>query len=994
MRQSHQPSMHTHDRPTTAGSRGTRMAVRSCRSRAVPVSLGCASGILIPADVHADTLDGTVDSIDLAGREPLLAAPAELGSAATTLSPPKAIRTTRTRITTLLTADRGGILILCGSAVVLLVLAGAAAVGLIETTRTRLGYAAILPSALLAAAVGFRAFRERRLAPKVRKAWLFVAAAHFSYAIGIAFGGYRLPLADDPPGIMAGAFLLLFYPLLLIGLLAFPTERRRRVFWLDTATALLAGATIFWYVVPPLWSSTAGTAFGRALATAAAVGDYLLVLGLAAILFRRSLPTLLPGLQLLAAAVAVFWVGQIGDAILQSGGTTEAELGYLWIHVVQGLLVAASAQTMIVRSRLRRSSAPVAAVRAARRFAFPIASFSYVGIALGYAIMLHAASRAAPSDLRTMVAVGGVLVALMVLRQSVVIRDSERARETIRASEERFRALVQHASDVVTVVDADGIVRYQGASAERVLGRAPLPPGTPLVGELHPDDEHVLTATLQEALRSGGTPVRGEWRSRHASGTWLHLETVATNLIGDGIIDGIVLNSSDLTERKALEEELTHRAFHDPLTGLANRALFSNILDLALIRARRSGKGTAVLFLDLDSFKTVNDLLGHGAGDSLLVEVAVRLRREVRVSDTVSRQGGDEFAVLLDDMSHADDALVVAGRILSALRIEVPTGGEGAISVTASIGLAIATGVESREEMLRMADSAMYEAKRAGGDRLLEFAELMGKAHGADRLGEADLRRALELGEFAVRYQPIQSVLDGRMTAVAAESRWFHPRQGLLPPEEFMPLAEVTGHDLALGYHIMEEACRQVGTWQRRYAGAARLGLNLRLTGRQLQDPALGEQVRGILSRTGMTPGTLALEITEGDLLDLRQHLLRRMHPLRELGVKIAVAEFGAGCRVLNTLSGFPLDVLRLDSSLIGDLRKGDHLAASAVVNLGRSLNLQTLADGVDGPEQLEALRELGCEFVQGQHVGGPVSRDRLESLLRSADSETYPAAF
>jgi diguanylate cyclase (GGDEF)-like protein/PAS domain S-box-containing protein len=847
----------------------------------------------------------------------------------------------------------------------------------------------LLPVSLLAIGFLLRAARESGIGARTRRAWLILAIAFTSYGLAnLVWAVRQVALGADPESFTVGLLYLAYYPLLLWGLLTFPTERgsRReaRILWLDAATVLVVAAMVMWHVVFLPVMGTDGPVLEKIVSIGYPTADLAILFAVVAVLLRNPSPQVVGSLRVLLASVLLVFLADFGYALatvtdgFDSGSWPDA----LWTS--HEFLAAVSAQLFILRNRTGPEWRGGQARASDRRPSTArLTLLPYGGILLGYGLVLYVSSWSAPPHLHSLLLLGGVLIVLIVSRQVVAVRETERAREALRESEKRFKALVQHASDLVTVVDPDGVVAYQGSSAERILGRSPLPAGAVLEEHVHADDQQTMRETLAHSLTTPGSPVRGEWRLRHASGMWRHLETFATSLVGDGVIDGIVLNSSDITERKTMEEELMHRAFHDPLTGVANRALFSNILDLALIRSRRSGKSCAVLFLDLDNFKTVNDALGHSVGDSLLVQAAERLKHEVRVTDAVARLGGDEFAVLLDEMTAAGDAVPVTDRILAAMQLSVTTSDGSVIEVTASVGLAISSGVETREEMLLKADSAMYEAKRAGGNRVVRYTDAGAHVLASEALEEADLRRAIELGEFALRYQPIVSLVDNRLTAVEALVRWFHPRQGLLPPEEFMSLAERSGLDIPLGYHVLEEGCRQVAIWRRRYRGADPLGLNLKISLRQLRHGEFAAEVRSILGRSGLRPDALVLEVTEQDLLERQASMLEPLESLRAAGVRIAVGDFGAGCRVLNTISELPIDLVRLDSGLIEDLKQGASQGARAVIGAARDIRVATAASGADTRLQAELLATFGCDLGLGQHLGSPMSRDQLEEMLR-----------
>ena len=559
--------------------------------------------------------------------------------------------------------------------------------------------------------------------------------------------------------------------------------------------------------------------------------------------------------------------------------------------------------------------------------------------------------------------------------------------EQLAASEERFRSLVQHASDVIAVVDAVGVLKYVSPSCQQVCGHNPDELiGTPLSQLLDPNDLPLAASFLSEAATRRGSTAPVEWRIRHRDGTYRLIEVLGTNLLHDANVGGLVLNGRDITERNALEAQLAHQAFHDSLTGLANRALFRDRLGHALERARRTRQPVGVMFLDLDDFKAVNDSLGHEAGDTLLVGVAERLSECVRSSDTVARLGGDEFAILLEEGS-SDEVDSVAERVLDVLRAPLAVQ-DHEVFVRGSVGVATAEpGAASAEDLLRDADAAMYHAKRAGGARAEWFQPGM-HAAALERLALAtDLRRAIERDEFEVHYQPIVDLRSETIKGVEALVRWQHPERGMLSPGSFISLAEETGLIGALGMWVLRAACRQVRYWQQLQPhGEAPLGVSVNLSAWQFHDADLVAQIAEIIDEVGLDPSSLTLEITEGLLLQDGQGVMERLNALKTLGVNLALDDFGTGYSSLSYLQRFPIDVLKIDKSFVDRISEGAEPAAvvRTIVALSESLQLRTVAEGIEEPEQVAHLRSLGCERGQGYFWAKPLPADSLGQLLAS----------
>ncbi len=558
--------------------------------------------------------------------------------------------------------------------------------------------------------------------------------------------------------------------------------------------------------------------------------------------------------------------------------------------------------------------------------------------------------------------------------------------DELRRREERFRAMVQSASDLVAVVDRKGRSLYASPSHKRLLGYTPeqLRGFDTLERIVHPDDREGVRAFFSQAVKRGEITPAVCWRVRHSDGGWRYLETICHNLEDDPNVAGILLTSRDIGERKELEDRLLHRAFHDALTGLPNRALFSDRVEHALARHVREGGRVAVLFIDLDDFKTVNDSLGHAAGDQLLVEVAARLRKCLRGADTPARLGGDEFAILLEELEDPREAAGVAQRLIEGLRPPFELEGRKTF-VYASIGIAMSQAGDLRsEELLRNADLAMYIAKRRGKGRYEYFEPAMHLA-ALERLDlKAELEQALERRQFVIHYQPFVDLATRRITAVEALVRWQHPERGIVPPLDFIPLAEETGLIVRIGGWVLREACRQARQWQQLHPSDPPLAVGVNLSGRQLQDDEIVDDVREALGETGLPATSLILEITETVLLHDAEAANETLKALKRLGVRLAIDDFGTGYSSLSYLDSFPMDIVKIAKPFIDGIALGSDgsAVAAAMIALGGTLGLQTVAEGIEHAAQLAELRALSCDQGQGFYLARPLPPEELEGLL------------
>lgn len=566
--------------------------------------------------------------------------------------------------------------------------------------------------------------------------------------------------------------------------------------------------------------------------------------------------------------------------------------------------------------------------------------------------------------------------------------ERKRAEEALRLSQERFELVARATSDAVWDWDFSTNDIWWNEGYQKLFGYGPHEVGGGLdswESRLHPEDAERVVHDIHRHIETGKTHWQDEYRFQRADGSFAFVADRGY-VVYDAEAKPVRMLGSmmDVTERKSLEDQLTHQALHDPLTNIANRALFKDRVDHALTKLGRSNSSLAVLFLDLDNFKSINDSQGHAAGDKLLIAVAGRLQDCLRNADTAARLGGDEFAVLVESMFRPDEAVMIAERILSVFKQPFIVEGKE-IFVGTSIGIAAST-TESQnsEELLRNADLAMYLAKSQGKGKFIVFEP---KMHAAlmERIElEEDLRRGIEEEEFVIHYQPILDLESNRMLGMEALVRWMHPRSGLLSPGRFIPLAEETNLIVPLGEWILHEACRQVQTWREDYESDSDVSVTVNISIRQFQQTELVEMVRKALKLSGLPPNSLILEITESFMMQDTEATILKLHELKKLGVRLAIDDFGTGYSSLSYLQRFPIDILKIDKSFIDKLGQGSegNAVARAIIMMGDSLNLKTIAEGIEHPEQISELQSLGCEAGQGFHFAKPLSVGDMDEFL------------
>lgn len=581
---------------------------------------------------------------------------------------------------------------------------------------------------------------------------------------------------------------------------------------------------------------------------------------------------------------------------------------------------------------------------------------------------------------------------------TAIIRDitaRKQATDALRASEARFRAVFDYAAVGIAVADVQGLIletnpafgTLLGYTADELRGRTSRDFSTP-------EDAHLAENAVRDLVTGvrNSTTVDTRYIGKDGQLLW---GSLTLSRIDDALSDatvtsdapadaaGIVVMLQDVTARKTLEAELTHQAFHDALTGLANRALFLDRVAHALARAPRSGRRVAVLFLDLDNFKTVNDSLGHVEGDRLLIIAAKRLATCVRAGDTIARLGGDEFAVLVEDANVPGDAIALAERITAAFTAPFPLGGSPLVA-TASVGIATSVHSATPDGLLRNADAAMYRAKAEGKGGYAMFEPAMHVAALMRLQLDSELRQAIDANEFELEYQPIVRLDTGKITSVEALVRWRHPERGTVAPGAFIAAAEETGIIVPLGRWVLRDACMQGQRWRDAYADGSPLGVTVNLSGQQLRSPDIYDDVRAALDVSGLDPARLVLEITESVLMRHTEVTLAKLRAFKSLGVRLAIDDFGTGYSSLAYLQRFPIDILKIDKAFVDGVADGesDAVIAQTILALGKALGLRCVAEGVEREEQREALLTLGCEFAQGYLFAPSLSVEAVSAML------------
>ena len=822
-----------------------------------------------------------------------------------------------------------------------------------------------------------------------RSSWIVVAtcALYWLSAFATPIDGSSLTPGSFAEFTFAAGIVL--YPLIIIGLASMSRVRPGRLsvatFVLDLAIVAWAVAMILWHLVLYPMARTSGTpTVDLVVLSVPPAADITLAL-LALALVRVPMRGIgAAALQLLVLAFLCLFAS---DLCL----TMQAMLPPRSLDMLPDMFrawfwagVGCTGIVMMIRD------APAETVTSDGDLGF--AWLPYVGIAAAF-VVPAIASWGDLDMLEQHIPASCLLIVMVLLRLAATARQNARlvASGAARRTETRFHALVQNASDMIALTDIDSRVRYVAPSVAGVLGWGPENlENTRWTELLHPDEIALGIACLADVAAVSGGTHRAEWRLRRADGTYCETETLVSNLLDVPEVSGLVFTTRDIGERKVLERQLSFQALHDPLTGLANRTLFLDRIGHALARSKRAQAMVAVLFVDVDDFKQINDGHGHAVGDRLLASVSERIASTLRSSDTVARLGGDEFGVLLEDLGAESDASHLADSVARAVGRPFDFDGiEAFVSVSIGVAIGGGPGIDS-EELLRNADVAMYVAKAKGKQRAEIFDPSMHKDVQDRLILETDLRRAVSRHEFEVHYQPVWATDSRRVVGVEALVRWRHPTRGLLSPVHFIGAAEDTGLIVPIGRQVLRDACMQVAAWDRAGLGSGGLSIAVNLSPRQLREADIVRTISSVLAESGLSADRLNLEITEAVLVEDSPLMADLLARLKALGLRISIDDFGTGYSSLSYLRRLPIDTLKIAKPFVDVVANGprDEALAQAIVSLARSLQLEVVAEGVEEEAQLEILLGMGCELGQGFLISPALPPDRLAELVAVATRE------
>jgi diguanylate cyclase (GGDEF)-like protein/PAS domain S-box-containing protein len=846
-----------------------------------------------------------------------------------------------------------------------------------EITSVVASYNQLLPQ-LVAVAVLLQLLAAGSVSGDRRRAWYCFLGATVSDLLASTAWAYLAYYDNSYYGTWVDALYMLYYPLFAAGCLFLFRDQggsfRRRRIWLDVATFGLGLGTALWVLIFGPSARAAGHTDASVIATFGYSAGNTITMVAAAVLFMQIMhwKSERSTMLLLAAAAGtlftdVWWVIQQIHGTYALGALID--VGYC----VNSALVATAAMLEFERAPAAESEPN----NEGNVYSF----LPVFAVLLAILLLFGEQVGMRGTESTALLAVVAIGAALVVARQMSVRHDVLRLNRALatRQTEARLTELVRRSSDLIAVINVDGLLTYVSPAAERVLGiSAEQLQLTPALAMFGPENEERLRSFLDALKDTSTCPTDLDVELQTPTGEHRNLQISGSDHRMSSAIAGLTLTVRDVTEHKRLEEQLRALAFYDPLTLLANRSLFSDRVRHAVDRIA-DGLTPAVLFIDLDNFKTINDGLGHGAGDKLLCACAQRIVQGTRAADTVARLGGDEFAVLIDHASGPEAAQAVANHVLKALTAPLDIEGRE-LHVSASIGICLAGPHTTTEHLLRNADAAMYRAKALGKGQAVMFEAEMAKAARRRLLIEQELAAAVDRGELFVHYQPIVDLKSAHLVGIEALMRWRHPTRGIVMPGEFIPISEETGQIVPMTQWILRQACFDAASLKRTVHHGEGLRLSVNISGRYLQHKGMVEDVSAALRDSGLDADSLVLEVTESLLLQESPELERRLGELKGLGLRIALDDFGTGYSSLAYLHRFPLDVLKIDRSFIQQLSgesdekvKDASALARAILSLADALGLDTVAEGIEIESQREALLKLGCQTGQGFTFGKPM---------------------
>ena len=839
---------------------------------------------------------------------------------------------------------------------------------------------------LAAIALARRASELPELRPERRRAWRWLGYALIAQLVATLAVPALRPSALPAAQALSVVLQFACFSSAAIAASQFLLSTRGRSFgpqfWLEAVLVALCVGAVLWLAMPRDLAADALPSRG-----AWTVGlDAVIGVLAAVLLLRRSDWKGWPGLAAFALANCALVGSRLLEAHAAAKGGVSLHAGPLYVAAIAAFAVAAHFDYL----RTERQAPPMDAAERGSPFA-PLMPYAALMLA-GYTLLaLHRGSYSDPAGVIAWVVC--IAAGLLFARQAIATALSVAVQTGLatRSAEARFNALIRNTADVIAIVGGDGTVSYVTPTAERIFGfAAPDLIGQRLDELVAFDDRGRLREFLARDLAQPGASGVVEARVPRGEERQRVVEIHGTNMEAEPAIGGRLLNLRDMTDRKGVEEQLKRMALHDPLTLLANRSLFRDRVEHAVAVSKRNGRGVAVIFVDLDNFKRINDTHGHAIGDRVLHKSAQRLVKATRSGDTVARLGGDEFAVLLENLATNDPVLEIAARIVESLQepLDQPVAD---MRVAASVGIAFSRPEDGVEELMRNADVAMYAAKSAGKGRYVVFEPSMQHAASERREVEAELDVALRDAQFLLHYQPIVDLRSGYLLGVEALIRWKHPERGTVAPKDFIPVAEETGQIVPLGRWVLAQACREVKVWQARLPEGRQVRVGVNVSTVQLSKSDIVADVGRALEISGIDPGCLVIELTESVLMQNGESVLATLTRLKALGVRIAIDDFGTGYSSLSYLHRFPIDILKIDRSFVerlGGVDGGEDFAR-AIITLGGTLNLEVVAEGIELEHQQRGLIELGCVAGQGYYYARPGLLHELEYSVHMARRRT-----